>query len=167
MSITRQLSLTQWLHQKRNNCDLKGKESVLLMCAKDGLFCLSQRLCLIWNSPLIWYHQELACILNRRCVTAPRRRMNSVCVCVSVCRLMAVVQVQGKKKTVFRVMCCPLIVIQTVTSLRSPAQRLPTHIGLHVWCWHHLIFRRSSGVSVPNPWSGSPYRMSLTVCLPK
>lgn len=84
MSITRQLSLTQWLHQKRNNCDLEGKESVLLMCAKDGLFCLSERLCLIWNSPLIWYHQELACILNRCCDTAPWRRMNFVCVCARV-----------------------------------------------------------------------------------
>lgn len=54
--------------------------------------------------------------------------------CVCVCRHMAAVQVQGitgKKKIRSRVMCCPLIVIQTVISLRSPAQRLPTHIGLH------------------------------------
>lgn len=145
MGITRQLSLTSF--RKSNNCDVKGKKSVLLMCAKDGLFCLPHWLCLTQNSRLIWYHQELACILNQSCDTSPLRRMNSVHVCFS--GLVAAVQVwiiTTKKKSwknLFSVCCCPLIVIHTIISLRSPAQRLPTHIGLRFWCWHHLIFRRS------------------------
>lgn len=143
MSITGQLSLTQWLCQKKEQlwswgegkCSLNVRQRWSPLSVSTAVSDLKLSIDLIpprtglHIKPLLRYSSSE----TGKC---------SVCVCVNV-------QARGyspglgyyQKKKVFRVVCCPLIVIQT---LRSPAQRLPRHTGLHFWCWHHLISRRSS-----------------------
>lgn len=134
-SITKYLNLIPWLHGKR--ITVHEKKSVPFIRQRCSL--LSQRLCLILNSPLFWYDQELACILNRHCDTGWDGWVMCVCGCVYVCRLIAVDQVQGiMEKKVFRLLFCPFIYII--------AQCLQLHICLHLLRWHHSIFRWSLGL---------------------
>lgn len=129
MSTTKQLSLIQRLYHKKtttNNCLGEVKCSVNIRQRWSLLSVSHLKLAIdlipprsgLHIKPMLWYCSS---------------ETDELCVCVSVCRAHSCSPGSGhyQKKNVFRLVFCPLIVIQTVISLRSLAQRLPTHIRLH------------------------------------
>lgn len=69
----------------------------------------------------------MACILNQCCDKSSSETDEFMCICVCVYQCAGSYLAQIKKMSVRSVVCCPYTDLQTVMSLRSQVQRLPTH----------------------------------------